>query len=321
MPLRFRKTIFMMPEGDANAGGTATESTDPAAAAAKEDDSNGDSPKTEQDPGLLANAGNKDGDKTPDTENTDPAPGSIAERPDYIPEQFWDPATGTLKDEALANSYKEIRNQNNKLMQDKGEKAPEKAEDYLTDYQPPHRSRPADGQKEGDVLDRYGELDVGDPVFIAISKFAKNGNMSKEQFDGGMQTLMEELHVILPEPFNAEKEKEILGESAENMIDTNRGWIDTLVRNGVINEDEFNLLLGFGATALGVQLTNKLRLNSGEKPIPVNLNGGANKGRKTPAECQAMMADERYSADGPAGDAFRAEVDKAFAETYGTDPA
>ena len=77
--------------------------------------------------------------------------------------------------------------------------------------------------------------------------------------------------------------------------------------------------LGFGSTALGVQLTNKLRLNSGEKPIPGKLNGNANKGRKTPDECQAMMDDERYRADGAAGDAFRAEVDKAFAETFGTE--
>lgn len=319
MPLRFRKTIFMMPDGDANAGGTATETPPEGEAAAPEGEAA--APKTDQAPGLLADAGKKDGDKTPDTNTPDPAPGSIAERPEYIAEQFWDKEKGVLKDEALATSYNDLRKEFNKLNQEKGTGAPEKAEDYLTDYQPPHRSRPADGQKEGDVLDRYGELDAGDPVFIAISKFAKNGNMSKEQFDGGMQTLMEELHVILPEPFNAEKEKEVLGEGAENMIDTNRNWIDTLARNGVINEDEFNLLLGFGGTALGVQLTNKLRLNSGEKPIPVNLNGGANKGRKTPDECQAMMADERYHADGPVGDAFRAEVDKAFAETFGTDPA
>lgn len=321
MPLRFRKTIFMMPDGDANAGGPATETPPEGEAAATEGEAA--APKSDQAPGLLADASKKDGGSVPASE--EPAasgePGDIGERPDYIPEQFWDPATGTLKDEALANSYKEIRNQNNKLMQEKGDKAPEKSEDYLKEYTPPHRTSPAEGEKEGAVMDRYGELSAEDPVFVAMADFAKNGNMSKADFDSGMQKLLETLHPILPEPFNAEKEKEVLGEGADHMIDTNRTWIDTLVRNGVINEDEFNLLLGFGGTALGVQLTNKLRLNSGEKPIPVNLNGGANKGRKTPAECQAMMADERYHADGPAGDAFRAEVDKAFIDTFGTEPA
>ncbi len=303
---------------------TATpETAAPAEGTGSENNSNGNSPQAESSEGLLASAGGEDeaAAPAPETPGTTPEPGTIADRPEYIAEQFWNTESGTPKVEELSKSYNELRNQNNKLMAEKGKGAPEEAGEYLKDYKPPHRSRPSGDQKEGDVLDRFGELDAGDPVFVAISKFAKNGNMSKGQFDDGMQTLMEELHGILPEPFNPEKEKGLLGEGAEQMIKTNRSWIDTLARNGVVNEDEFNLLLGFGSTALGVQLTNKLRLNSGEKPIPGKLNGNANTGRKTPDECQAMMADERYYADGPAGDAFRAEVDKAFAETFGTNPA
>lgn len=274
--------------------------------------------------GLLASANKKEDPPASETApETDPLkteePGTIAERPAYIAEQFWDAEKGVLKDEALATSYNDLRKDYNRVVQEKDEKAPEKPEDYLTDYKPPHRSRPTDDQKDGDVLDRFGELEATDPVFIAMSKAAKHANISANQFNSLMQVAMEELHPILPEPFNAEKEKAILGEGADNIIQTNRDWIDTLVRNGVVNEDEFNLLLAFGGTALGVQLTNKLRLNSGEKPIPIKLNGNANTGRKTPDECQAMMADERYHADGAAGDAYRNLVDKAFAETFGTD--
>jgi len=282
-----------------------------------------DNPPAAQAPGLLADASKKNGDTPP--ADMEPAasgePGKPGERPEYIAEQFWDNEKGALKDKAMATSYNELRKEFNKLSQDKGGKAPEKAEDYLTDYNPPHRARPAEGQKDGDELDRYGELDAKDPVFIAMAAFAKRGNMSPTQFNEGMQEIMETLHPLLPEVFDPVKEKAILGEGAEHIIETNRDWVDTLARNGIVNEDEFNLLLGFGSTALGVQLTNKLRLNSGEKPIPSNLNGGANKGRKTPDECAAMMEDDLYRAAGPAGDAFRAEVTKAFAATYGTDPA
>lgn len=277
--------------------------------------------------GLLADAKKTDEKPASETPAKD-EPGKttepeaqIAERPPEIDEQFWDTEKGVIKGEVLGKSYKDLRKEYDKLVQNKGEKAPEKAEDYLTDYKPPHRARPTGDQKEGDVLERYGELKADDPVFIAMSKAAKGADMSQAQFNDLMQIAMEELHPILPEPFNAEKEKALLGDSAENMITTNRDWIDTLARNGVVNEDEFKLLLAFGGTALGVQLTNKLRLNSGEKPIPIKLNGNANTGRKTPDECQAMMADDRYYADGAAGDAYRKEVDAAFADTHGTDKA
>jgi len=303
------------PVKTSGAGGSSSDSSPPGF----------DVPQTNQAPGLLADAGGDSEPPSPATETPDtaaaPGVGTIAERPAYISEQFWDTEKGTLKGEDLANSYNLLRKEFNNLSQDKGGKAPEKAEDYLVDYKPPHRSRPTGDQKDGDGLDRFGELDAGDPVFIAMSKAAKHANISSGQFNDLMQVAMEELHPILPEVFNPEKEKALLGEGAEHMIKTNRDWIDTLARNGVVNEDEFSLLLNFGGTALGVQLTNKLRLNSGEKPIPTKLNGNANTGRKTPDECQAMMDDERYSADGAAGDAYRAEVDKAFAETFGTDPA
>lgn len=299
--------------------------TAPAEKAGPEDNSNGNSPQANQAPGLLADSPGTDPASAPAPETTtpgiEPAPGTGAERPDYFPQHYWDKEKGEGSTEKLAKGYNELRTQFNKLQQEKGNAGPDKAEDYLTDYKPPHRSRPSGDQKDGDPLDRYGDLDAKDPVFIAMANFAKKGNMSPADFTDGMQELMETLHPLLPETFNPEKEKALLGEGAEQMIETNRGWIDTLARNGVVNEDEFSLLLGFGGTALGVQLTNKLRLNSGEKPIPGKLNGEANKGRKTPDECAAMMQDERYHKDGPAGDAYRTEVNKAFAETYGTDPA
>jgi len=274
--------------------------------------------------GLLADA--KKPDEKPaseKTETTDPekTPAEITERPEDYPKHYWDEEKGEGRHLDLAKGYNNLRTELNKLNDKKGEKAPEKAEDYLTDYKPPHRSRPTGDQKEGDVLDRYGELKADDPVFVAMSKAAKDADIGQEQFNKLMQVAMEELHPILPELFNAEKEKALLGEGAENIISTNRDWIDTLARNGVVNEDEFKLLLAFGGTALGVQLTNKLRLNSGEKPIPIKLNGNANTGRKTPDECQAMMNDDRYYADGAAGDAYRKEVDAAFAATHGTEKA
>jgi len=217
--------------------------------------------KTETTPatGLLADA--KKPDEKPASETTDktdpektPAV-EIAERPPEIDEQFWDTEKGVVKGTILGKSYKDLRTEFNKLQQEKGVKAPEKAEDYLTEYKPPHRMRPTGEQKEGDPLERYGELKADDPVFIAMSKAAKTADLSQGQFNDLMQVAMEELHPILPELFNAEKEKALLGDGAENIINTNRDWIDTLARNGVVNEDEFKLLLAFGGTGLSVWIS------------------------------------------------------------------
>lgn len=274
--------------------------------------------------GLLAGAGNETApDFTPEPAQTaDPskAPSSV-ERPSDIGEQFWDPIKGEVKAESLAKAYNDSRKQNNKLLQQLDGKgaAPENAEDYLKDYRPPARARATGEQKEGDPLDRFGDLDAQDPVIVAMSKAAKNANLSKGQFDDFMQDVMEDIHNILPEPFNAEKEMTALGENGKHLVETNKAWIDRLASKGVLNENQYNLMLKFGATAEGVLLTNALRMDNGEKPIPVNAS--VETGRKTPDECAAMLNDERYNQDGPAGDAYRDEVSKQFALTHGTDPA
>jgi len=278
---------------------------------------------TNDDPGLLSNAINKD--RSEETENKDIELNQddvySSERPSDYPQHYWNEDKGKGNHLELAKGYNNLRAEYNRLQQERGGEGLEYAEDYLVDYKPPNRSRPSGEQKEGEVLDRYMGMEASDPIFMAMSKFAKTGNMSKGQFDDGMHIFLEDLHNILPEPFNAKAELDLLGDGGEKMIDINLDWVETLVKNGVVNEDEYTLLLKFGDTALGVQLMNKLRLNSGEKPIPGNLNGNANTGRKTPDECQAMLGDPRYSQDGSAGNAYRSECDRAFAETFGTNPA
>jgi hypothetical protein len=302
------------------------ENTNPEATVALEDASQkpSDNGTANAGEGLLASAGDETTpDFTPEpSQEADPSKApSTVERPADIAEQFWDPVKGEVRAESLAKAYNDSRKHNNKLLQQLDGKgaAPENAEDYLKDYRPPARSRATGEQKEGDPLDRFGDLDAQDPVIVAMSKAAKNANLSKGQFDDFMQDVMEDIHTLLPEPFNAEKEMTALGENGKHLVDTNKAWIDRLASRGVLNETEYNLMLKFGATADGVLLTNKLRIDAGEKPIPVNAS--VETGRKTPDECAAMLANPLYHADGPEGDAFRAEVDKQFALTHGTDPA
>lgn len=247
----------------------------------------------------------------------EPAPPVEGERPEFVPEQFWDMEKKEVKLEELTKSYAEVRNENNKLLQVGGGKPLETPEEYIKDFVPPTRSRPGKDGAEGDPLDRFEEgLTAQDPAFLAAAKAAKNASLSKKQFDEFIYSFMEESNNFLPKPLNEEEELESLGPDGINMVKVNANWINSMKTHGVLNQDQYDLLLDFGKTALGVELTNALRTNSGEKPIP--LGGSVNTGVKTPDECQAMLADERYHKDGAVGDAYRAEVDAEFAKTHGT---
>lgn len=275
-------------------------------------------------PGLMGDAAKKAGEPAPGQEppahpaDAPPAPPqSAAEKPDYLPEQFWNKEKGEVDLKAFSKSYADVRNQYNKLVQDGGGTPLQDPEDYLKDFTPPTKGRPGVGGEEGMPLDRFQEgLDAQDPAFLAAAKAAKKASMTKKQFDEFVISYMEEANKLLPEPINVENEMKLLGDGGETLVKTNLQWINSLKVNGVLNEDQYNLLMDFGATALGVQLTNALRINSGEKPIPVGAS--VNNGAKTPAECQAMIANPLYHKDGAEGDAYRAEVEAEFIKTYGT---
>lgn len=261
--------------------------------------------------GLMGDA-HKEG-KEPEPETEEPVKG---ERPESIPEQFWDKDKGEIKSESLAKSYSDLRKQFNKLQKDKGksEKALETAEEYLEDFEVPKEIETEDGVKS---LDRIRDLPNDDPVVVSFSKAAKKYNLSKEQFAGIVTDVLAGANDLMPEPYNREAEIEALGgeEKAIPVIRTNQNYLLHLHKNGVLNEDQYKYALDFGATAIGVETLNKLRVNAGEKPIPTGAS--VNTGAKTPDECAAMMSDPRYNEEGPGGDAYRAEVEAEFRKTYG----
>ena len=269
------------------------------------------------DPGVEVEGLMGDSHKENPEVEPEPQEESQAERPDSLPEQFWDKEKGELKSESLVKSYLDLRKEFNKVKKEKGgknEKALETSEEYLEDFEVPKEIETEDGVKS---LDRIRDLPNDDPVVVSFSKAAKKYNLSKEQFTGIVADVLAGANDLLPEPFNREAEMEALGgeEKAIPVIRTNQKYLLHLHKNGVLNEDQYKYALDFGATAIGVETLNKLRVNAGEKPIPTGAS--VNTGAKTQDECAAMMNDPRYNEEGPAGDAYRAEVEAEFKKTYG----
>jgi hypothetical protein len=262
--------------------------------------------------GLMGDSHKEGGEPEPEAEQD----GETEGRPEGIPEKFWDNKKGEIRSEALAKSYDDLRKEFNKLKGGKGKdpKAPENAEDYLAEFETPKEIETEDGVK---ALDRVRDIPSDDPALIAFSESAKKYGLSKEQFNGIIMDVLAGANDQLPEPFDREAEMSALGgeEKALPFIKTNQNYLLHLHKNGVLNEGEYKYALAFGTTAVGVQTLNKLRINSGEKPIPVGAT--ATTGAKTPDECAAMLANPLYNEDTPAGEAYRAKVEAEFKRTHG----
>ncbi len=272
------------------------------------------------DPGVegLMGDGVAEGDAGKKDEGDGEGEGAPAgDRPEDIPEQFWDKEKKAVKAEAMGKSYKDLRNELNKLKQEgkKDPKALEKPEEFLQDYEAPKTFKDEKGDDQD--LYRIGNIEKDDPALKVFSEVAAKAKLTKDQFNIIVSKFLGGIHGMLPEPFNRDTEIEDLGgeEIAGPLIKINQGWLTHLHKNGILNEDQFKYSLIFGETAIGVEVLNAIRVNSGEKPIPKSAS--VNTGIKTPDELQAMMADPRYGKETAEGKAYQEEVDAEFKKTHG----
>lgn len=230
-----------------------------------------------------------------------------SDRPENIPEQFWDAEAGEVKTVELAKSYSDLRKQFNQLQNDKGE-VPEDQAEYLTNFE---------FKREDGKTDNIPDIADDDPGLAAAAAAAKNAGLSTSQFasfvNDFLQAIDPALSDAMPEQVDLDAEIAKLGgkEKAIPVIKANAMFIRTMVDSGTFSEAEAEYAKKFAETAVGVSVLNKLRVNTGEAPIPMNVI--VTEGAKSEADIQKMMADDRYKAQGSEGDAYRAEVEEEIA--------
>lgn len=239
------------------------------------------------------------------------------QRPDWAPEQFWNAETGEIDTEKMAKSWTETRGQLTKAQQQKGKGKVAKDVESLLEGFAIERTR---GEGDDAVnLERVGEISADDPALHAVAEAAIKHGLTDQQFKGLVADVLFSVDGLMPEPFDMDRELESLGlptrDDAIAFTKINKSWVDGLYNSGQIGEDHHLALRQFGSTALGMQAINALREAAGEKPIPVDTSM-TNQGKKSPGELSAMMNDPRYHADGPEGDAYRAQVDAEFQRAY-----
>lgn len=224
-------------------------------------------------------------------------------KPDGLDDALWDEENKTFKAgelyEAFKKSEKRVADMRSKM--GKNGDVPKEASEYTIEFE------------NEDLKDLVQD---GDVVVEAAKEAALKAGISKEAFQNFMAPVIEALSKIQEEgpeshmtedEINAKREEEYakLGKNGKAVARATVNWANSLRQQGILSEDELKTLGGWGRTADGVRILNKLRSLNGEPEIPLDAPG--DDGLPSDKEIGAMIASKEYQA----GEAtIHAKVDK-----------
>ena len=212
------------------------------------------------------------------------------ERPDFIPEKFWDEKEGPDL-EKMMKSYDELQKQ---FSQGK-HKAPK---EYNTE-----------------VLTEAG-YEASAPLVSTYLDWAQKYGVNQAAFDELASSITgmagEDMAAV---ELDLQREREALGPNADEILKSNINWADGLQRKGIISEAERAELNIWGGSAVGQRLMQKVRSMTGDMskiPIAEVADAGISED-DFKRSIQSKMADPRYGHD----PAFTRAVEKEFEQRYG----
>jgi hypothetical protein len=233
--------------------------TAPAAAPATTSDAPGKSDQAAASPASLFDAA------SPDAPKLDAEGQPI--RPDWLPEQFWDPETKAPRADALAKSWADLRR-----IVSRGEHKPPPDDTGYT--LPAVEGLPADF------------IPVDDAVWARVRKAAHQAGLTVQQLQAiaapmlahaaqiaaqGPAAAPPEDPAAAMEAQRAAYQAEIakLGPNGERVLRDVDGWMKGLRSRGILTDAELADLRGI-STAAGVRALAKLRELAGERALPVD---------------------------------------------------
>ncbi len=209
--------------------------------------------------------------------------GGGTERPEYLPEKFWDADSGSANVEALANSYtgleKKVSADRDSMFKEfetgRMSGRPESADLYQVEV-----SREEIGLPEGVDFN----LDEKDPLLDWWKETAHSNGYTNEQFNIGINKYLKREFEGMP---NLDSERADLGENAQARINRVELWARKTAGDELFNDIQFAM-----GNAKSVMFLEKLMragggvdMGSGDSSIP---------GKLTRAEVKAMQDDPRY---------------------------
>lgn len=243
---------------------------------------------------IMGKGGDGDKDQNADKDKG----GKKADRPDHIPEKFWDPEKGEPRLEAMAKAYQDLEKKlgNNK-------KAPD---DYKIEL-------------DDDLKQLFDPKKAdSDPMLKWFKDYAKSNNFTQEMFNDALKGFGktagdflkgEGAPPAMPDP---KEELGKLGKNGQAIVDNQVEFLSGLFKRGELNEGQMQEILILTETAAGIQALQAIRKHYGEaQSIPLDLK--ADGGIKSADELRTMQADKRYGNDKEYTDM----VDKEYERKYG----
>lgn len=224
----------------------------------------------------------------------------ITERPETLPEQFWDEKTGAIKTNALVDQYaidqKRITDLRKTISKGLGGTLPESEDEYEVEF------------------DETTSKFVNDESLTVAKKAALAAGISKEQFNKfapqyikglvesgmlneNMLPKSEEDLAALEEAEikqHREEQMKILGDGGQRIIDSLTDRVATLYKKGSLNKEDLIAFKEAAYDARGVLFLQKwIDLHGGTQTIPTDTN--FDRGLATKEELDAMAGDPRMS--------------------------
>ena len=229
-------------------------------------------------------------------------PPSVAERPDFIPEKFWDAEKGEPRLEGLAKSYAELERTRGNV-------------DALKQQWEEERLsvRPA-------APDDYTlpEIEAFDPEALAASPIvnvwrqaAHEAGMSQEGFEKVLGTYAEVEVARMAEQYQAEVAK--LGENAKARTEAVGLW----AKKTFGETPEFDAIAAVATSAAGVQALEKLMSAMSDKQIGGGDGDPPLPDGDTKKDIDALMASKEYWSPQHRDPAVVARVEAFFKKQYG----
>lgn len=216
------------------------------------------------------------------------------ERPENVPEKFWNAEKGEARFDDILKAHKELE----------------------TKFSSGKHKTPKDGKYDLGFVKEQG-IAEDDPLLGKFQELAKDMGISQDNFDSLVGAVTENAAIQQnTEVVNREKQMEILGPQAQEIIDEQVVWARKLVDSGYWGNDDFDEFKIWGGTAGGIRaLRSMRRFYSDVSTIPTKVEPQLD-ALPSEKECYAMVADERYNTD----PGFREKVENIFARKFGSKP-